>query len=90
MGVARISSNPRVAATDIVQQQLEDLPNRFKGMSNDFYCIMPNHLHWIIVIESSAVGFTLPQVIGAFKSLTTRAIKQSRATQALRLQFGEW
>jgi len=48
---------PYVRLTDIgkiVEVQLLDLPNRFPGIAIDKYVIMPNHIHAIVVIASSA------------------------------------
>ena len=63
-----------------------ELPNRFVGIELDEYVIMPNHLHAIIHVGAPLVGArnsaphragtrpapTLTQVIGAFKSITTK------------------
>lgn len=40
----------------------------------DYYCIMPNHIHGIIIIEApeNTAATHLEQVIHAFKSITTR------------------
>ena len=66
----------RAATTDAVREILDDdLPRRFPGLENDFYIVMPNHLHWIVTFSShKGCNYKLPDVVGAFKSLSTRAV----------------
>ena len=45
----------------------------------DYYCVMPNHIHGILMIDAPAeeCGADLQQVIHAFKSVTTRYYKKT-------------
>src|SRR5947209_5877805 len=50
------------------------LPSRFSGLSLDCWIVMPDHLHAIVpLIECRS---TLSAIVQAYKSLSTRAIKQ--------------
>lgn len=62
----------------IAEQQLFALEKRFECVKIDKYVIMPNHIHVIIIInppicEAGASSRpTLSNIIGAYKSITTR------------------
>ena len=60
----------------IVQQQLLALEQRYSCVQIDKYIIMPNHIHAIIRLTGETAGAsphpTLMDVVGAYKSLTTR------------------
>lgn len=62
----------------LVEKELLALSARYPSVDVDKYVIMPNHIH--ILFHFGAAGAsprpTLPQVVGAFKSLSTRAWKQ--------------
>src|SRR5229473_2035380 len=48
------------------------LPERFPGMTLDEFVIMPDHIHGIIWLDSSARNAsTLGKVVSAYKSITT-------------------
>jgi len=50
------------------------LPERFPGVELDEFIIMPTHVHFIIHMEGNVEKpVTLGNIIGAYKSLTTRA-----------------
>jgi len=50
------------------------LPDRFPGVTLDAFVIMPNHIHGIVWLDGSVEHApTLSQVIGTYKSFTTRA-----------------
>ena len=53
---------------NIVVAELARL-NDLKGVKMDFYVVMPNHIHMIIILEESEKS--LSEIIGAFKSITT-------------------
>jgi REP element-mobilizing transposase RayT len=64
-----------------IEEQWLTLLERFPNIELDFYQIMPNHSHGIIVIVESELGVkpragkspasTLGDIVGAFKSITT-------------------
>lgn len=70
---------PAVQLTDmgkLAEQQLQAIPARYPSAAIDKYVIMPNHIHLILRLQAGAGGAspspTVTQVIGVFKSLTTR------------------
>jgi REP element-mobilizing transposase RayT len=52
------------------EQILMNLPLRFPGTRIDFYIIMPNHAHVIIILENSDAS--LSQIIRTYKALVTK------------------
>ncbi len=58
-------------AKALVQQHLEQVPAFFSGVSIDQSVVMPDHLHVILVFQSSEKP--LGRVIQVFKSWVTRA-----------------
>ncbi len=74
---------PRVQLTVLgeeVQRQLYALEKRFPYVKLDKYIIMPNHIHMILRLLEHREGEghrpALPQVIGTYKSLTTRGCNE--------------
>ena len=63
----------------IIENQLLDLENRFKGLRIDKYVIMPNHVHGIFILENAA-GVnprpTVSDIICAWKSLSSHQCKK--------------
>jgi putative transposase len=58
----------------ILTQQWQELPLRFSGIALDRFVIMPDHLHFILWINARVPSSpTLPQVVGAYKSLSAVA-----------------
>lgn len=60
----------------LAEEQLRQIPKRFPTVLVDKYVIMPNHIHLILRLQGGTGGAspspTITQVVGAFKSLTTR------------------
>ena len=68
----------------IAERQLLDLGKRYDCVKLDKYVIMPNHIHAIIRLLEETAGAsprpTLMDVVGTFKSLTTREANQGDKT----------
>ena len=67
----------------IVIEHIEKLPNRYLGTKIDVFCVMPNHIHMIIVLgyelvirESPLRRFALSQMVGYLKSNTTKTYEK--------------
>ena len=63
---------------NIAREQLLLLEKRYPALRIDQYVIMPNHIHVIFMLEESAGASprpTIPDVVCAYKSLTTKACK---------------
>ena len=61
----------------VVQRVWLRLPDRFPGVEMDAFVVMPNHIHGIVVIHATSGNdagsrFRLSDVVGVYKSLTTR------------------
>jgi len=75
----------------IAEKFWKDIPNHYKGVSLDVFIVMPNHVHGIVIIEpveadtgrqyqmeaGSLRYGSLPKIIGAFKSITSKAIHEA-------------
>ncbi len=59
----------------MLKKELLKLSKRFRGVKIDFYVFMPNHIHIIFFFENAKVS--LPRVVQAYKSLTTRLAKDT-------------
>ncbi len=56
----------------IVEDNLLKLYQRFTTVEIDYYVIMPNHIHFIIILNNESENkFSVTRIIGAFKSITT-------------------
>ncbi|MFH1826648.1 MAG: transposase [bacterium] len=60
---------------EIIETELEDLENRFSGVSLDYYVVMRDHIHFILILDNSEA--TIPRIMQAYKSLTTLKIKKA-------------
>ena len=80
------AEHPTVLLTpigQIAESQLMDLPRRYPHIRIDRYTIMPDHIHMILHLGETAGASprpTVPDIIGAYKSLTTRAVNQALRT----------
>jgi putative transposase len=66
----------------IVQNAWFDLPKHYIHAELDAFCIMPNHVHGIIVLneESPIPRHPLFEIVRAFKSFSARRINVLRKT----------
>ncbi len=55
---------------EIIEKILLSLPERFSGLRIDWYILMPDHLHMIIVFDETKKD--LSEIIRTFKALVTR------------------
>ena len=81
---------------EIVNHAWHDLPNHYPHIELDAFCIMPNHVHGIIVLNDDGVGaglrpaptpiptrHPLSEIVRAFKSYSARRINELRGTQGI-------
>jgi putative transposase len=78
LGVVRAARMIEHSAGSIVRSTWGHLPARFPGVKTDAFVVMPDHIHGIIVLNG---GPTLGQVVGAFKSMSARAINRELERQ---------
>ena len=73
----------------IIREQLLELENRYPYVKIDKYVIMPTHFHAIIRLtggpEKPDLRPDLSAVIGAFKSLATRAVNEHMGIRGYRV-----
>jgi putative transposase len=71
----------------IVQYAWYDLPKHYPHVELDTFCIMPNHVHAIIVLndDPAVKRHPLSEVVRAFKSFSARRINSLRNTQGIPL-----
>lgn len=73
----------------IAENELKNLSNRFAFVRVDKYVIMPTHIHLILEFMDESAGAsprpTLMNVVGAYKSLTTREYNQKINTTQKKL-----
>jgi REP element-mobilizing transposase RayT len=68
---------------EIIRTLWQSLPERHEGVSLDEFVVMPNHLHAIVELAESDAS--LPLIIGAFKSVSTKAVNAAYAAPGRRL-----
>jgi len=61
---------------NIVEQCWFDLPNHYPNIKLDAFCIMPNHIHGIVVIDNGTVGGTVVET--GLKPVSTNPPSQKR------------
>ena len=73
----------------ILTQTWKGLPERFPSITLDEFVIMPDHIHFIVHLEGNVEKpTTLPNVVGAYKSLTTVAwLRQLKAVGREGLEY---
>ena len=69
----------------IVNDAWYDLPKHYPHIELDAFCIMPNHVHAIIVLNDNPAvkRHPLSEVVRAFKSFSARRINSLRNTQGI-------
>ena len=66
----------------IVHQTWRDLRNHYPEIELDEFCVMPNHVHGIIVIKSTdQPRHPLSEVVRGFKSFSARQINKINHTR---------
>lgn len=55
----------------IIEKWLFEIENKFFGTTIDFYVIMPDHIHFIVIKTGGHTGPPLQQIIDWFKTQTT-------------------
>jgi len=56
-----------------IEENLLKIKERFNVCEIDYYVVMPNHIHFILILDNSKSksNKSLTEVIGSFKSITT-------------------
>lgn len=59
----------------IIEKELKDLEQRFKGIALDYFQIMKTHVHIIFILNNCSTD--IPHIVGVFKSLTSLKLKRN-------------
>ncbi len=64
----------------IVQAAWFDLPKHYRHLELDAFCIMPNHVHAIFILNNDGLvkRYPLSEIVRAFKSFSARRINELR------------
>lgn len=77
-------SNDKLVLTEygrIVESCWLDLPNHYKNCNIDYFVVMPDHFHGIVIIDNAQKDvkhFSLSEIIGGFKSFSSRKINECK------------
>lgn len=55
----------------MIEKWLHEIDNKYTDVKLDYYVIMPDHVHFILLIAGDHTGSPLPQIIDWFKTMTT-------------------
>ena len=63
----------------IVDIAINNIHNHYPCVSVDYYCIMPNHIHMILLIENTTNGSalrspTIPTIVNQMKGFVTKQV----------------
>ena len=74
---------PRVelsAAGALVERSIRTIPEINPGVECDVFCIMPDHVHLMIVLTGRHGGRPLPEIVKRFKSYTDHLFRETSGT----------
>lgn len=55
----------------MIKDKLFSLEQKFDGVKIDYYCVMPNHVHFILLKQGAHMGAPLHEIIKWYKTQTT-------------------
>ena len=63
------------AIGEMIIQNWQQLGSIYPNVKTDYFCLMPNHIHGILVVEENEQNrpVNLSKIVRGFKSVTTRA-----------------
>jgi REP element-mobilizing transposase RayT len=74
----------------VAEKYWKEIPNHFSNIELDYYVIMPNHIHGVIIINQTVETrhasslhhkhITLSDIIGSFKSAVTKFARENGYT----------
>lgn len=56
-----------------IRRWLYELERKYPGVEIDTYCVMPDHIHAIVVLTGAHTGAPLPEIVKWYKTQTTNA-----------------
>ena len=92
--VSEINSKLRVYPNicgEMIAQTLKSLEEKYPGINIDCFCVMPNHLHFILFKLDSNSNLYLSDIIKWFKTQTTnKFIKLVKSGKAVPFEKHVW
>ena len=70
---AHLCVRPERTPDDPIGSWLFELERKFPGTEIDTYCVMPDHIHVILVLTGAHAGAPLPEIIKWYKTQTNNA-----------------
>ena len=72
--IINVGAHPCVrlsTAGAMIKKKLLDLEQKFPDVTVDYYCVMPNHLYFVLFKEGAHAGAPLHEIIKWYKTQTT-------------------
>ena len=69
----------------MIRNKLFSLEEKFEGVKIDYNCIMPNHIHFVLIKEGAHAGAPLHETIKWYKTQTTNSY-----IQLVKQNFAKW
>ena len=63
----------------MIMENWEKLAHIYPNVQTDYFCLMPNHLHGILIVQNGS-DKTLGDIVRGFKSVTTRTYNKMVST----------
>jgi REP element-mobilizing transposase RayT len=55
----------------LIEKWLLEIEMKYRMVKIDHYVIMPDHIHFILTLQSQVCRMTVPQIVDWFKTMTT-------------------
>ncbi len=73
--VTALRENTFIGYERIIEEQLKDTINKLAGVTLDYFVIMPNHVHVIVILHNSQ--YHLGEIVRRFKAKISRVLNKN-------------
>lgn len=73
--VSKLRENLFAGKEAIISNELSDLQNKTKGVSLDYFVVMPNHVHIIFILENCPLH--LGEIVRRFKAKVSHSLSRN-------------